>query len=163
MSKTSLPGLPPPRRYTIASFDNLVVLANYEEHLREARRMVWRDRGEPAVEVHDLWECLEHGVRGGLRTSYLLSGLEVEELIYFQEPGLLLLRFALALISSFSWHAYNESGRCLGLSRDGLDRLYAVLIVFEQKDAYFIDTTCSLWLRLFPFRRHAWFVQVLDS
>jgi hypothetical protein len=57
-----------PRRYAIASFDNLVVLANYEEHLREARRMVWRDRGEPAVEVHDLWECLEHGTRGGLRT-----------------------------------------------------------------------------------------------
>lgn len=52
----------------MASFDNLVVLANYEEHLREARRMVWRDRGEPAVEIHDLWECLEHGVRGGLRT-----------------------------------------------------------------------------------------------
>lgn len=57
-----------PRRYTVASFDNLVVLANYEERLREARRMVWRDRGEPAVEVHDLWECLEHGTRGGLRT-----------------------------------------------------------------------------------------------
>ena len=60
------PGLPP-RRLTLASFDNLVVLANYEEHLREARKMVWRDRGEPAVEVHDLWECLEHGLRGGLR------------------------------------------------------------------------------------------------
>jgi hypothetical protein len=32
--------------------------------------MVWRDRGEPVVEVHDLWECLEHGIRGGLRTSH---------------------------------------------------------------------------------------------
>jgi hypothetical protein len=60
------PGLPP-RRYTLASFDNLVVLANYEERLREARKMVWRNRGEPAVEVHDLWECLEHGLRGGFR------------------------------------------------------------------------------------------------
>ena len=58
-----------PRRYTVTSFDNLVVLANYEERLREARRMVWRDRGEPAVEVHDLWECLDHGTRGGLRAS----------------------------------------------------------------------------------------------
>jgi len=65
----------PSRRYAIASFDNLVVLANYEEHLREARKMVWRDRGEPAVEVHDLWECLEHGVRGGLRTSPPLPSL----------------------------------------------------------------------------------------
>ena len=65
---TLRPG-PPPRRYTIASFDNLIVLANYEERLREARKMVWRNRGEPAVEVHDLWECLEHGLRGGLRAS----------------------------------------------------------------------------------------------
>lgn len=60
---------PPPRRYTIASFDNLIVLANHEERLRGARKLVWRDRGEPAVEVHDLWECLEHGFRGGLRAS----------------------------------------------------------------------------------------------
>ncbi|KAI0312802.1 hypothetical protein OF83DRAFT_1066610 [Amylostereum chailletii] len=57
-----------PRR-AIASFENLVVLANYDEHLREARRMVWRDRGEPAVEVSDLWECAEHGVRGGFRAG----------------------------------------------------------------------------------------------
>jgi hypothetical protein len=55
-----------PRR-AIASFDNLVVLANYEEHLREARKMVWRDRGEPAVDIHDIHECLAHGARGALR------------------------------------------------------------------------------------------------
>ncbi|KAH9042865.1 hypothetical protein EDB84DRAFT_1266717 [Lactarius hengduanensis] len=58
-----------PRRSAIASFDNLVVLANYEEHLREARKIVWRDRGEPAVDVHDIYECLVHGARGGLRAS----------------------------------------------------------------------------------------------
>lgn len=48
-----------------------MVLANYEERLeklKEARKMVWRDRGEPAVEVGDLWECVEHSVRGGLST-----------------------------------------------------------------------------------------------
>ena len=55
-----------PRR-AIASFDNLVVLANYEEHLREARKMVWRDRGEPAVDIHDMHDCLVHGARGALR------------------------------------------------------------------------------------------------
>ncbi|KAH9173334.1 hypothetical protein EDB89DRAFT_1959235 [Lactarius sanguifluus] len=58
-----------PRRSAIASFDNLVVLANYEEHLREARKIVWRNRGEPAVDVHDIYECLVHGARGGLRAS----------------------------------------------------------------------------------------------
>jgi hypothetical protein len=56
-----------PRRSAIASFDNLVVLANYEEHLLEARKMVWRDRGEPAVDIHDIYECLVHGARGALR------------------------------------------------------------------------------------------------
>jgi len=58
-----------PRR-AIASFDNLVVLANYEEHLREARKMVWRDRGEPAVDIHDIHECLVHGARGALRAFF---------------------------------------------------------------------------------------------
>ena len=56
-----------PRRSAIASFDNLVVLANYEEHLREARKMVWRDRGEPAVDIHDIHGCLVHGAQGALR------------------------------------------------------------------------------------------------
>ena len=42
------------------------MLANYEETFREAKKMVWRDRGEPAVDVQDLWECVEHGTRGGL-------------------------------------------------------------------------------------------------
>lgn len=54
-----------PKR-AMASFDNLVVLANYEERLREAKRAVWRDRGEKPVEVGDIWECVEHASRGGL-------------------------------------------------------------------------------------------------
>ena len=29
--------------------------------------MVWRDRGEPAVDIHDIQECLVHGVRGAIR------------------------------------------------------------------------------------------------
>ncbi|KAI0722482.1 hypothetical protein C8Q76DRAFT_615216 [Earliella scabrosa] len=59
-----------PRR-AMNSFENLVVLANYEEHLREARRVVWRDRGERPVEVRDLGECLEHASRGALRAGAL--------------------------------------------------------------------------------------------
>jgi hypothetical protein len=114
----------PPRRYTraIASFDNLVVLANYEEHLREARKMVWRDRGEPAVEVHDLWECLEHGLRGGLRASrpfaIYLPDFQAEDSLIIQELVPLPSRFVLASISSFYWHVSSVPGRCLGLSRD---------------------------------------------
>ncbi|KAI0265050.1 hypothetical protein BC834DRAFT_825303 [Gloeopeniophorella convolvens] len=58
-----------PRRKTAASFENLVVLANYEEHLREARKIIWRDRGEPGVDIRGIKECLVHGTRGGLRAS----------------------------------------------------------------------------------------------
>ncbi|KII94559.1 hypothetical protein PLICRDRAFT_33358 [Plicaturopsis crispa FD-325 SS-3] len=59
-----------PKR-AMASFDNLVALANHQERLREAKKMVWRNRGEPAVEVADLWECLEHAGRGGMRAGNL--------------------------------------------------------------------------------------------
>ena len=57
-----------PKR-AMASFDNLVALANHQERLREARKMVWRDRGEAAVELNDIWECVEHAGRGGLSMS----------------------------------------------------------------------------------------------
>ena len=61
-----------PRR-AMASFENLVALANYEEHLREARRVVWRDRGEKPVEVGDLRDCLEHACKGGLSACFPLN------------------------------------------------------------------------------------------
>jgi len=78
--ETSLPpsgyGTPPsgynginftPKRAAV-SFENLVALANYQERLKEAKRMVWRDKGQPVVELQDLWKCLEHAGRGGLST-----------------------------------------------------------------------------------------------
>jgi hypothetical protein len=54
-------------RQAVTSFENLVALANYQERLKEARKMVWRDKGQPIVELQDLWECLEHAGQGGLR------------------------------------------------------------------------------------------------
>lgn len=60
-----------------------------------------------------------------------------EEFTFFQEQGLLPLRFALALISSFSSHAYNESGRCLGLSRDILNHLiYHTDCIFTERRVF---------------------------
>jgi hypothetical protein len=58
-----------PRR-AMASFDNLVALANHQERLREARKMVWRDRGEPVVELDTLRACFEHAAVGGLSECY---------------------------------------------------------------------------------------------
>lgn len=59
-----------PRR-ALASFENLVALANYQERLRGARKIVWRDRGEPEAELHDLKTCLEHAAKGGFRSATL--------------------------------------------------------------------------------------------
>jgi hypothetical protein len=72
-----------PKR-AMASFENLVALANYEERLKEARKIVWRDRGELPVEVHDFWECLEHGARGGMSTLSFSFFLGLELMVYFR-------------------------------------------------------------------------------
>jgi hypothetical protein len=69
-----------PRR---TSFDNLIVLANYEERLKDARKVVWRDRGEPAIDVHNLRQCLLHGARGGLRTSSFLVKSNFHFIFFF--------------------------------------------------------------------------------
>ncbi|KAF9019287.1 hypothetical protein BDZ89DRAFT_322661 [Hymenopellis radicata] len=59
-----------PRR-AMASFENLVALANHQERLKEAQKMVWRVRGEPVVELPDLEACLKHASLGGFRSTTL--------------------------------------------------------------------------------------------
>ena len=58
-----------PRR-AMASFENLVAMANHQERLKEARKMVWRDKGQPVVAVETLEACLEHALTGGLRELF---------------------------------------------------------------------------------------------
>lgn len=54
----------------LKSFDNLVALANDQETLRQtARKLVWRDRGEPVTQLNDLEACLKHAALGGARKS----------------------------------------------------------------------------------------------
>jgi hypothetical protein len=57
-----------PRR-AMASFENLVAMANHQERLKEARKMVWRDRGQPVVQMDTLEECLRHAIAGGCSES----------------------------------------------------------------------------------------------
>ncbi|KAG6811590.1 hypothetical protein H0H92_006713 [Tricholoma furcatifolium] len=59
-----------PRR-AMASFDNLVALANHQERLKEARKIIWRDRGEPVADLPTLKACLEHAAAGGFRSGTL--------------------------------------------------------------------------------------------
>ncbi|KAF8205409.1 hypothetical protein K438DRAFT_1579827 [Mycena galopus ATCC 62051] len=58
-------------RQAMASFENLVALANYQERLKGARKIVWRDRGQPVVELPTLTRCLEHAATGAFRSATL--------------------------------------------------------------------------------------------
>ncbi|KAJ7104424.1 hypothetical protein B0H15DRAFT_896901 [Mycena belliarum] len=72
-SSATTPGDPidfTPRRQ-MASFENLVALANYQERLKDARKIVWRDRGQPVVDLPTLRDCLEHAVTGAFRSATL--------------------------------------------------------------------------------------------
>lgn len=59
-----------PRRVMMMSFENLVALANHQERLKEARRMVWRDKGQPVVELDTLQQCLTHAMSGAFREFF---------------------------------------------------------------------------------------------
>lgn len=58
----------PVTRRAMASFDNLVALANHQERLKtasqNAKKLVWRERGEPIVELESLSACLQHATAG---------------------------------------------------------------------------------------------------
>lgn len=69
----SFPSTPKERfipKRAMASFENLVALANHQERLKEAKRMVWRDKGQPVVEMETLQECFTHAVSGGFSGFY---------------------------------------------------------------------------------------------
>ena len=66
---TSYTGIEFVPKRAMQSFENLVALANYEERLKGAKKIVWRDKGEKPVELADLWECIEHAGLGGMSAS----------------------------------------------------------------------------------------------
>src|SRR5277367_6432509 len=70
-------------RQAMASFENLVALANHQERLKEARKMVWRDRGEPAVETATLRECFTHAMSGGFSELFRSFLSFISYLIFF--------------------------------------------------------------------------------
>lgn len=79
-----------PKR-AMASFENLVALANHQERLKEAKRMVWRDKGQPVVEMETLQECFTHAMSGGFSGFYLT--LHVFFYIIFNPQGSATLAF----------------------------------------------------------------------
>ncbi|KAJ7172550.1 hypothetical protein C8R46DRAFT_154462 [Mycena filopes] len=61
---------------SMMSFENLVALANYQERMKDARkalsfRKLWRDKGQPVVELSTLSACLHHAGYGGMRSAGL--------------------------------------------------------------------------------------------
>ncbi|KAJ7050884.1 hypothetical protein C8F01DRAFT_674657 [Mycena amicta] len=53
------------------SFENLVSLAIYQERLKNAHKVLWRDKGEPLVHLSTLRDCLDHALAGGARSATL--------------------------------------------------------------------------------------------
>lgn len=47
-----------------------MALANHQERLKEAKKMVWRDKGQPVVEIETLQECFKHAMSGGFSEFY---------------------------------------------------------------------------------------------
>ncbi|KAJ6595549.1 hypothetical protein DFH09DRAFT_906010 [Mycena vulgaris] len=55
----------------MVSFENLVALANYQERIKGARKILWRDKGQPVADLTTLKACLQHAGIGGLRSATL--------------------------------------------------------------------------------------------
>ncbi|KAF8595430.1 hypothetical protein BDV93DRAFT_564404, partial [Ceratobasidium sp. AG-I] len=54
-----------PLHLATRSFENLVALAKDQELRKEARRLVWRDKGEHPTDLETFEECLQHAWKGG--------------------------------------------------------------------------------------------------
>ncbi|KAJ7691575.1 hypothetical protein B0H17DRAFT_934866 [Mycena rosella] len=59
------------RSQPMVSFENLVALANYQERIKDARNIVWRDKGQPVADLPTVRRCLEHAAIGGFRSAAL--------------------------------------------------------------------------------------------
>ncbi|KAF8324556.1 uncharacterized protein EI90DRAFT_2976948 [Cantharellus anzutake] len=61
------------------SFDNLIALANDRERWDNmkagAKKVMWRDVGEPPIPIDNFQECLEHALRGGIRAGLLAGAI----------------------------------------------------------------------------------------
>lgn len=57
------------------SFENLVALTKDQEFRREAKKLVWRDKGEHPTELETLEECFNHAWAGGKRAGTLAFGI----------------------------------------------------------------------------------------
>ncbi|KAF8602661.1 hypothetical protein BDV93DRAFT_557422 [Ceratobasidium sp. AG-I] len=64
-----------PLHLATRSFENLVALAKDQELRKEARRLVWRDKGEHPTDLETLEECLQHAWKGGKRAGTLAFGI----------------------------------------------------------------------------------------
>ncbi|QRV88149.1 hypothetical protein RhiJN_16167 [Ceratobasidium sp. AG-Ba] len=64
-----------PMNIATRSFENLVALAKHQELRKEARKLVWRDKGERPTELETVEECLVHALKGGQRAGTLAFGI----------------------------------------------------------------------------------------
>ncbi|KAG8713477.1 hypothetical protein FRC11_012026 [Ceratobasidium sp. 423] len=69
------PGTWTPKNIATRSFENLVALARDQELRREAKKLVWRTRGEHPAELTTVVDCFNHAWKGGKRAGTLAFGI----------------------------------------------------------------------------------------
>jgi hypothetical protein len=146
-----------PRR-AMQSFDNLVALANHAERLKDARRIVWRDRGEPVVELRDLQGCLLHAGKGAVRAWPIRAGQsgrpKTDRLIRLRrgKPCVRHSRRCQPLSAAIQAQAHAP----VRIQYLDFDRLLFTLT--QQTPPLLPHPACCLWTRHLAFLCHARFV-----
>ncbi|KAJ1309232.1 hypothetical protein OPQ81_004899 [Rhizoctonia solani] len=75
ITSSHTPGTWTPKNIATRSFENLVALARDQELRREAKKLVWRDRGEHPAELTTVEDCFKHAWKGGKRAGTLAFGI----------------------------------------------------------------------------------------
>ncbi|CAE6474779.1 unnamed protein product [Rhizoctonia solani] len=75
ITPSQTPGTWTPKNIATRSFENLVALARDQELRKEAKKLVWRDKGEHPTELTTVEECFNHAWKGGKRAGTLGFGI----------------------------------------------------------------------------------------
>ena len=139
----------------MASFENLVALANHQERLIEAKKMVWRDKGQPIVEMETLQECFTHAISGGFsecRTIHVFFYF-IFHALNLKDPPLSRSIYALQLmlyLPSFVFIVY------LGWFTFAFKNDYSLNLLNTQRLPSCHNTSRNFWLGYLEFCSYAW-------
>lgn len=145
-----------PRR-AMTSFENLVALANHQERLKEAKKMVWRDKGQPITEMETLRECFTHAMSGGVSEFYLpFKSSFISYFIFhvltprIRHSRVQYTRFSQCYTCPHSYSSYAKVGLQVAFKNDFIKSFK------YQRSPSCRDTSRNFWLGYLEIRSYAW-------